>query len=191
MAWASSPLSTSLIRRSDAASLTRRRMPGARVRSSATSSGTTQRLAVPTMPKSASPDSRPLQHRDVGAHRVDLAPDAPGSVEDHGAALRGHRALPASLEQPGAELVLELAHLLRHVGLDRGEGIGRAGERTLFFDGQAGCRDAANPYATSLVDPSSSAIVSIARTCWTDSAPACRMVSADHFGESVSPLPTP
>ena len=59
IAWASSPPITSAARRSEAASLTRSRMPGARTRSAATRRGTIQRLAVPTVPKLASPTSSP------------------------------------------------------------------------------------------------------------------------------------
>ena len=75
------------------------------------------------------------------------------------------RAAPAPHEQLGAELVLELADLFRDVRLDRGEGVGRRGERALLRDRKQGI-EMSQLHAPIL--PSLYQMVTIVMTRWTD-----------------------
>ena len=78
----------------------------------------------------------PLQHRQVGAHRLELALHAARALEHDQAELCGFGSPPAPDEDRHAELRLELANLVGDVRLHRVEGVGRGGERSLPVDGQ-------------------------------------------------------
>ena len=78
----------------------------------------------------------PLQQREVGAHRLELAVDPTRAVEHEDAELGGLGPLAAAHEQRHAELRFELAHLVGDVRLDGRERIGGGRERPFLGDGE-------------------------------------------------------
>ena len=136
MACASSPSTSSAKSRSDAPSFTRRRTPGARSRRSATSAGHQPPARGTDHSEARVPGVETLQQCDVGAHRFELALDAPRAVEHEQTELGRLGTAPAAHEQRHAELGLELAHLVGHVRLHRRQRVGGGGERALLGDGE-------------------------------------------------------
>ena len=80
------------------------------------------------------PGFEPLQQREVGAHRLELAVHAAGALEHERAELGRLGAPAAAHEQRHAELGLELAHLVGHVRLHGRQRVGGGGERPLLGD---------------------------------------------------------
>ena len=84
------------------------------------------------------PGFETLQHREVGAHRLELAVHPARSLEHDAAELGGLRAAPAANEQRHAELRLELADLVGHVRLHGVQRVGRGRERAFLGDREQG-----------------------------------------------------
>ena len=102
----------------------------------------------------------PLQHREVLAHRVELAAYGAGPFDHAHAELGRHGAPPAAHQQLHAELGLELVHVARDVRLHGVQAIGRRRERALLGNREQGLqmtnvhrrglRPAGNPGCTAI-----------------------------------------
>ncbi len=77
-----------------------------------------------------------LQHRKVLVERLDLAANRPRPLDDPDPELRRDRSPPSADQQLNAQLRLELADVLRHVGLHGVEMVGGGRETARFGDGQ-------------------------------------------------------